>query len=117
MRTDLNWKMLQKTLYSICSSSGLTVSTGVTANLKASIISIDFDLSGLLETDPESICAFLRKFNRYSNLATLRARKPGVDMVSIEPFWPVDWNVHVNMEFFESTIALNSISDMKTMPS
>lgn len=103
--------MPRKTLSSAASGNAIASTTKI-ATTKASPISLSVDHPRLLETRPESICVFLRKCNQYANQIIFRARQLGSDTASTKPAQPVDLKFCMDVEYLESFIALDFISDV-----
>lgn len=93
------------------SSGGVAASTGGTATTKASSVSLTLDHPRLLETDPESIRVFLKKYDQYANEVISRARQLRTSSSGTEPVRPVDLKFCVDVEFLESSIVLEFITD------
>lgn len=79
---------------------------------KAVQVDISADHSRLVTTDPESIRSFLRRSEQYSNTVLARAKQlssSDVSTLTTETVRPADLKFCIDVEFFESFIALGFI--------
>lgn len=80
--------------------------------VKAAQVNISLDHPRLVNTDPESIRKFLRRYDQYTNTVLARAKQLSTDAsstVTTESVRPVDLKFCVDVEYLESCMALGFI--------